>query len=253
MADQADDPRTLANAVRAACLATAVAAYEDAGLQGLCAAGRFERALDAIRELHLPEPAPAGCSDLPELATSRLLLRVPGPDDAVRCARYVSDNRDHLARWEPERSDDYFTSQLWRDEATRLRAHARAGTTWSFLILDRADPAGAVLGRATLSNVARGPFQAASLGYSLDHRAEGRGLMYEALVAVLEHTFGALELHRVQAAYMPGNQRSARILRRLGFLVEGYALAYLKLAGRWQDHVLTALNAERWHDGSRHR
>jgi ribosomal-protein-alanine N-acetyltransferase len=69
--------------------------------------------------------------------------------------------------------------------------------------------------------------------------------MAEALQSVLGFAFGSLELHRVMANHVPGNDRSARLLERLGFEREGYAKAYLHLDGRWQDHVLTALTNDR--------
>jgi Acetyltransferases, including N-acetylases of ribosomal proteins len=74
--------------------------------------------------------------------------------------------------------------------------------------------------------------------------------MAEALQSVLGFAFGSLELHRVMANHVPGNERSARLLERLGFEREGYAKAYLHLDGRWQDHVLTALTNDRWGIGA---
>jgi ribosomal-protein-alanine N-acetyltransferase len=84
------------------------------------------------------------------------------------------------------------------------------------------------------------------LGYGLDREAVGNGLMEEALRAVIELGFDELNLHRLMANYMPTNTRSARLLRKLGFVVEGHARDYLRLAGAWQDHVLTALTNDRW-------
>ena len=91
---------------------------------------------------------------------------------------------------------------------------------------------------ATLSNIVRGPFQAAHLGFSCDGAAEGQGLMHEHLDALVAHAFGPMGLHRVMANHLPSNDRSAALLDRLGFEVEGRARDYLKIAGRWQDHVL---------------
>jgi len=243
------EPRRLAEAIRAACLEAAADAYEDAGLQGLCAEGRWERALDGIRELDLAALAPTeAAAELPELISERLVLCVPAAADAERCARYAADNRSHLAPWEPERNDAYYTVEHWRAEVDRLTGAVCAGTGLSFILLDRANPGGPVLGRVTLSNIVRGPFQAANLGYSLDHLAEGRGLMHEALAALLDHAFGTLGLHRVMANYMPRNRRSARLLSRLGFVEEGLARSYLEIAGRWEDHVLTSLTSEAWQE-----
>lgn len=87
----------------------------------------------------------------------------------------------------------------------------------------------------------RGVFQATYLGYQLDRAHVGNGLMQEALVAMIQYVFQELQLHRIMANYVPTNERSARLLRRLGFSVEGYARDYLFLDGVWKDHVLTSL------------
>jgi ribosomal-protein-alanine N-acetyltransferase len=158
------------------------------------------------------------------------------------CA-FAVDNLEHLAPWEPLRRDEYFTTAFWSREIDGLVERADAGTGLSLLMLARDAEDGPVVGRVTLSNIVRGVFQAAHLGYAIDHRHEGRGLMHEALLAVTDHAFTTLELHRLMANYMPTNERSARLLRRLGFTPEGYARDYLRLAGRWQDHVLTSLIA----------
>jgi len=179
--------------------------------------------------------------DPPVLDTERLTLRLPRPEDTERLCAFATDNRAHLAPWEPIRDDGYFTVGLWQQEITGIIGRARSGSGLSFIMLAQDDQEGPVLGRATLSNIVRGVFQAAHLGYALDHRHQGQGLMHEALIAIIEHAFGTLALHRIMANYMPTNERSGRLLRRLGFAPEGYARDYLLLAGRWQDHVLTSL------------
>jgi ribosomal-protein-alanine N-acetyltransferase len=78
------------------------------------------------------------------------------------------------------------------------------------------------------------------LGYAIDHAHEGQGLMQEALQATIEHVFSVLRLHRIQANYVPDNERSGRLLERLGFVREGLAKDYLFINGAWRDHVLTA-------------
>jgi ribosomal-protein-alanine N-acetyltransferase len=89
--------------------------------------------------------------------------------------------------------------------------------------------------------IARGPFQSCVLGYQIDQRHEGRGLMLEALTACLGYMFREFKLHRVQASHRPENVRSARLLARLGFQSIGVAREYLFIDGAWRDHMLTAL------------
>ncbi len=179
-------------------------------------------------------------SALPVLETARLVLRVPGPKDARRVLAYVVENREHLAPWEPERAEAYFTLPYWKAELRNARRESRSGTALRLVLIQRADPEGAVAGIVNLRHVIRGALFGAILSYSLDRRLTGRGLMTEALEAVVAHAFGPMGLHRLEASHLPENERSASVLRRLGFERVGFAPDYLRIAGRWRDHVLTA-------------
>lgn len=103
-----------------------------------------------------------------------------------------------------------------------------------------------VIAMINLTNIVRGPAQFCYLGYSVDYRHEGQGLMREGLAASISFGFTELNLHRIMANYRPDNVRSARLLERLGFVVEGYARKYLYLNGSWCDHVLTSVTNETW-------
>jgi [ribosomal protein S5]-alanine N-acetyltransferase len=104
-----------------------------------------------------------------------------------------------------------------------------------------------VIGHLRLSQIARGPFHSAMLGYTIDAACEGRGLMSEALRAVIAEAFGPrLALHRIQANARIENRRSLALLERLGFVREGLARNYLYIDGAWRDHVMTALLNPAW-------
>jgi [ribosomal protein S5]-alanine N-acetyltransferase len=98
-----------------------------------------------------------------------------------------------------------------------------------------------IIGCINYTNIARGAFMACHLGFSIDKEFEGKGFMYQSLKFTLEHVQNVLKLHRVMANYMPHNKRSERLLERVGFKREGYAEKYLKINGKWEDHVLTSL------------
>jgi [ribosomal protein S5]-alanine N-acetyltransferase len=180
-------------------------------------------------------------NDSPILKSERLLLRVPQVQDAERLADYVLRNRDHLAPWEPSRHAEYFTLAFWLDEITRLECQRLADQAVSFILLARDRPDGPILGRTSITNIVRGSFQAGHLGFALANASVGHGLMFEALLQVIAFAFTCLNLHRILANYQPDNQRSATLLRKLGFHVEGMAKEYLFLNGAWRDHVLTSL------------
>jgi ribosomal-protein-alanine N-acetyltransferase len=154
--------------------------------------------------------------------------------DAQDLTRLLGANRAFLAPWEPDRPERYFTADGQRQViADILRQHA-AGIVLPHVILDGER----VVGRVTLSNIVRGPFQSANLGYWLSEADNGRGLATAAARAIMDLAFGELGLHRIEAGTLPHNTRSQRVLERSGFERFGLAPRYLRIAGRWQDHVL---------------
>ena len=183
---------------------------------------------------------------LAELRTKRLLLRASDPSLAAALAAYYLRNRHNHAPWSPPMPETLFTVQGQQERlATAAKAEAEgAQIGWWFSL--REDPA-QVIGHLRFSQISRGPFCNAMLGYAIDSSHEGYGLMVEALAAALVDVFGPrVGLHRVQANARPENTRSLQLLARLGFAVEGLAKEYLFTDGAWRDHVLTALRAPDW-------
>ena len=154
-----------------------------------------------------------------------------------------AEARDH-ARWTPRRTGED-TAAHWRKALPLREKDRREGRGLVLYLFLKGKPR-EIVGHASLSNIVRGAFQACHLGYALRKGHEGKGLMTEALRAVLRHAFGPMGLHRVMANHMPANRRSARVLKGLGFRREGLAKNYLRIAGRWEDHVLTSLVNPRW-------
>ena len=111
----------------------------------------------------------------------------------------------------------------------------------------------AVVGSIEISRIARGNFKSAYLGYAIVEEHRGRGYMSEALQLALRHAFRSLRLHRVEANVEPGNEPSLALVRRAGFIREGFSHRYLKLGGRWRDHERWALLAEDWRPSKRSR
>lgn len=177
---------------------------------------------------------------IPVLQTDRLRLTLPSSSAAAAVLDYYQRNRTHLEPWEPRRSAEFFTRGYWSRQLEGARAEYQRDSGARFLLSSRAEPE-SIIGVANLSNLVRGAFQACHLGYSLDAECQGQGLMHEALERVVAFAFQDLQLHRVMANYQPQNERSARVLERLGFVREGFARDYLYIDGAWRDHVLTAL------------
>ena len=182
-----------------------------------------------------------------ELITQRLVIQIPAVSAATQVAEYCRRNRDHLARWEPPRPDEYYTSRFWEKQIAASRVEFDQGHSARTIVFKR-NPgtrdqgrSGQAIGVINLSQIVRGGFQAGVVGYSLDAEEQGRGLMAEGLLALIEYAFLDLGLHRVMANYRPENKRSASVLERLGFEIEGFAKEYLYIHGAWRDHVLTSL------------
>lgn len=179
------------------------------------------------------------------LRTDRLVLRLAEPHEAEAVAEFHRENRTHFEPWDPRRAESFFTGRWWAEQLGLDRELAEIDRGYRFFLFPRAEPA-RVIGHAHLSNVVRGAFQSSHLGFGIDQERQGRGLMREALDAAIGWAFGPLGLHRVEANHRPENARSAGLLKRLGFVPQGFARDYLYIDGAWRDHVLTALVNPQW-------
>ena len=176
------------------------------------------------------------------LDTERLRLEIARPGHEKALARFFAENFEaHLARWSPPPPPGGHTEGWWIERLAVFSREFESGQSARWVIFPKEGDGSEVVGTANVSQVVRGPFQAAYLGYQLASRHEGRGLMTEALRAVVAHAFGPMRLHRLMANHVPENERSRRVLERLGFVREGLARDYLHIGGAWRDHVLNSL------------
>jgi len=182
-----------------------------------------------------------------QLEGKRVILRAPKATDIAELRSLLIRNAAHLRPWSPSPppgTNPVGFTELGRSIA-RHRRDWKAGTGFVFVttLRERREP---IVGRVALTSVTRGPFQSAQLGYWMDVAHVGRGFMSEAVELVLDFAFEWLALHRVQAAVMPQNTPSRRILSRRGFREEGLAERYLLIGDRWEDHLLFGLTHEEW-------
>ncbi|MGJ8581388.1 MAG: GNAT family N-acetyltransferase [Psychromonas sp.] len=175
---------------------------------------------------------------IPELITDNLIITVLSPDDSSLLATYENNNRVHLSRWEPKRADNYFTEESVKNRVALSLKSFHSGSSIPLVGLDTSRSR--VICTGHFSNIVHGVFQACNLGYSVNVQDQGKGLMFEMLQESIEYAFITADLHRIMANYMPSNIRSGQLLTRLGFEKEGVAKSYLKIAGSWQDHILTS-------------
>jgi len=161
-------------------------------------------------------------------------VRLVTVDDVDEITALVRRNLDFLAPWDPARDSDYATGAVQRRLiAESLDRHA-AGSSVPLVITD----GDRVVGRITVNDIVRGPFQSAHLGYWVSQDRTGRGVATAAVAATAALAFGTCGLHRLQAATLVHNLGSQRVLQRNAFTLIGLAPRYLQIAGRWQDHLL---------------
>lgn len=161
------------------------------------------------------------------------LIASLGLADASATAAAYRRNREHLAPWDPDRPESFYTDEGQAADVARQLEERDAGKRHSFMLWH----AEQVVGRVSIDNVVRGVLQSATVGYWLDHQHTGRGLA----TAMVEYVVGQareLGLHRLEAGTLLHNTRSQKVLQRTGFTEYGVAERFLYIGGKWQDHVL---------------
>lgn len=181
----------------------------------------------------------------PVFNSPRLIVRMATYQDLNAVVRYYQDNREFLRPFEPIRSPEFFTKRFWQAQIERNLLEFERGISLR-LFLFQPDQPTSVIGMANFNQMTGGAFYACVLGYGLSEPFQGQGLMYEALTIAIAYAFEQLKLHRIMANYMPRNQRSGNLLKKLGFTIEGRAKDYLLINGKWEDHVLTSLLNPNW-------
>jgi ribosomal-protein-alanine N-acetyltransferase len=176
---------------------------------------------------------------LPIVEGESVYLRAPQMADFAEWAELREASRAFLTPWEPTWLHDDLTRAAFRRRLKRYAEDLRTDQAYPFFLFAKAD--NALVGGLTLANVRRGVAQAGSLGYWMGEPYARRGFMTAAVNALVPFAFGALRLHRLEAACIPGNIASVRLLEKTGFRREGFAREYLCINGVWQDHLLFAL------------
>ncbi|HEU0190972.1 MAG TPA: GNAT family protein [Mycobacterium sp.] len=177
------------------------------------------------------------------VAAGVIRLRPVRMRDGAQWSRIRLSDRGHLEPWEPSGDVDWVArhgAASWPTVCAGLRAEARRGRMLPFVIeLD-----GRFCGQLTVGNVTHGALRSAWIGYWVSSPAAGGGVATGALALGLDHCFGQVKLHRVEATVRPENVRSRAVLAKVGFREEGLLRRYLDVDGDWRDHLLVALTAE---------
>jgi ribosomal-protein-alanine N-acetyltransferase len=175
---------------------------------------------------------------LPAIMGDGVMLRAPQNADYSEWAALREASRDFLTPWEPTWPADDLTRAAFRRRIRRYSEDQRGDLAYPFFIFRRSDHV--LVGGLTLANIRRGCAQAGSLGYWMGAAYARQGHMSAAVSALIPFAFATLRLHRIEAACIPANTASIKLLEKTGFRREGFARQYLCIDGVWQDHLLYA-------------
>ena len=181
----------------------------------------------------------------PKIMLPRLYLRPPVRGDWKEWAELRAVSRDFLAPWEPLWPDNALTRSAYRRRLAAYSEDWARDHGYAFFIFRRQDDA--LVGGITLANVRRGVAQTCSFGYWIGRPYSRNGFMTEAVHGGCTFAFDEMNLHRVEAACLPHNEASKGVLRKCGFRYEGLAKRYLKINGKWRDHMQFALLREEFY------
>ncbi|CAN5385939.1 ribosomal protein S5-alanine N-acetyltransferase [soil metagenome] len=177
-----------------------------------------------------------------ELPTERLMVRLLRRGDGEQFAQYYTKNHQFLKPWSPSFRPEMFSGKVWEQSIPAIIEQFRKGTSVRLGIFLQND----LIGVSNIVDLKGSPSYSGLLGYTLSSEHQGQGYMKEALTRVVRYLFETRNLHRIYANHMPSNERSAAVLKHLGFLTEGYSPDHLLIDGKWEDHVLTALTNKNW-------
>ena len=175
----------------------------------------------------------------PIIESELVMLRTPQMSDYPAWAELRASSREFLVPWEPRWAMDELTRASFRRRVRHYQRDLREDIGYALFIYSVAT--GGLVGGVTLCNVRRGVTQSCTLGYWIGAQYAQQGYMTAAVRAVVPYVFDSLDLHRLEAACLPANTASMRLLEKTGFKREGLARRYLRINGGWQDHLLYAL------------
>jgi len=168
--------------------------------------------------------------------TERLELKVIDKTYAPMVLDYYKRNKEFMEEWEAIKPDDYYTAEFHENQLEKDLKLFEEGTALRLWIFKKGEP-DRTIGCFAFSNIVRGAFWSCHLGYKLDKDEINKGYITEAIRKGIEIAFNEIGLHRIEANIMPKNKRSLRVAEKLGFYNEGLAFKYLKINGKWEDHI----------------
>ncbi|MFS1512089.1 GNAT family N-acetyltransferase [Chengkuizengella sp. SCS-71B] len=177
--------------------------------------------------------------------TNRLILKIIDESYAEKVVEYLNKNKEFLTPWSPLVNEEFYTVQFQSRKLKEDLTNIKDKSMLKVWIFKKEDDTEEIIGSISLNNIVRGVFQSCHMGYQLSQQEINQGYITEAINKVIEYAFNELQLHRIEANIMPRNKASLRAVEKLGFESEGLAKKYLKINGKWEDHIhMVILNEE---------
>lgn len=174
----------------------------------------------------------------PIIISERLILRLPVIADYENWVVLRKKSEDFLNKWEPEKDVNYYSKNFFKKRVKWAKKNFDLNIVLHFFIFLRSNYQ--LVGGITLDNIRYGPFQSATLGYWLGEEFSKKGIMTESLVSLIRYANKDLGISRIEAATLPTNLASRRLLEKCNFKYEGVGQYFLQIKGKWEHHILYA-------------
>lgn len=180
-----------------------------------------------------------------KIENSKIIVRMADAKDANSVIKYFVENEEHLNPFEPKKSDRFYTYDFWVNRIESSVKEFEKLKSLRLFIFEKDVPE-EVIGMLSFEEICKQPFHSCEMGYSIAKDKQGKGYMKQAIELSIKYVFEELNLKRIRANYTPHNQKSGLLLKKLGFIVEGYARDYIYIEDKWEDIILTSIINDKW-------
>lgn len=180
-----------------------------------------------------------------QIENSRIIVRMANVEDTNSVIKYFLDNKEHLDPFEPMKPDKFYTYDFWQNRINSSIKEFERLKALRLFIFEKAVPE-KVIGMISFEGICMNPFYSCEMGYSIAKDKQGKGYMRQAIELSIKYVFEELNLKRIRANYAPHNQKSGMLLKKLGFVIEGYARDYIYIDKKWDDLIFTSIINQEW-------
>lgn len=180
-----------------------------------------------------------------QIENSKIIMRMANVEDTNSIIKYFVENKEHLEPFEPQKPDKFYTYDFWENRTKASIKEFEELKSLRLFIFERAVPK-EVIGMISFEGISMNPFYSCEMGYSIAKDKQGKGYMRQAIELSIKYVFEELNLKRIRANYTPHNQKSGMLLKKLGFVIEGYARDYIYIGDKWDDLIFTSIINQEW-------